>query len=65
MPIEKKNLFRVMDKQQNVALVPGGVHEMMRCQPFAKDINISIKHKVISLRSAQILLRRQGWLHAN
>jgi len=53
MPIEKKNLFRVMDKQQNVALVPGGVHEMMRCQPFAKDINISIKHKVSKCSSSE------------
>ena len=45
MPITKANLLRVMGHGQNVALVPGGVHEMMKCRPFDKDINISIKHK--------------------
>ncbi len=45
MTIDKKNLLRVMNTRQNVALVPGGVKEMMICQPFATDINVSIKHK--------------------
>lgn len=45
MPVTKKNLMACMKKRQSVALVPGGVHEMMKCQPFGDDINISIKHK--------------------
>ena len=44
MPVTKKNLMACMKKRQNVALVPGGVHEMMKCKPF-QDINVSIKHK--------------------
>jgi 2-acylglycerol O-acyltransferase 2 len=44
MPVTKKNLLACMKKRQNVALVPGGVSEMMKCVPFG-DINVSIKHK--------------------
>jgi len=45
MPVTKKNLLEVMKTRQNVALVPGGVSEMMKCEPFGKNINVSIKHK--------------------
>ncbi|GMI39760.1 hypothetical protein TrCOL_g6013 [Triparma columacea] len=45
MTITKKNLLSVMKTRQNVALVPGGVSEMMKCEPLAKNINVSIKHK--------------------
>ncbi|GMH67390.1 hypothetical protein TrST_g2059 [Triparma strigata] len=45
MTVTKKNLINVMKTSQNVALVPGGVSEMMKCEPHAKNINVSIKHK--------------------
>ena len=45
MPIDKKRLLDVMKSSQNVALVPGGVSEMMYCVPRSKKINVSIKHK--------------------
>ena len=45
MPIEKKRMINVMKTSQNVALMPGGVREMMYCEPRSKTINISIKHK--------------------
>ncbi|GMH93797.1 hypothetical protein TL16_g12724 [Triparma laevis f. inornata] len=45
MTVTKKNLLKVMGTSQNVALVPGGVSEMLKCEPHAKNINVSIKHK--------------------
>jgi len=45
LPIEKKRLVEVMKTRQNVALVPGGVSEMLHCVPHGKTVNISIKHK--------------------
>mmetsp|Transcript_17189 Transcript_17189/g.34432 ORF Transcript_17189/g.34432 Transcript_17189/m.34432 type:complete len:700 (-) Transcript_17189:10-2109(-) len=45
MTITKKNLISVMKTDNNVALVPGGVSEMMKCEPHGKNINVSIKHK--------------------
>ena len=36
MTITKKNLLDVMKTRQNVALVPGGVSEMMKCEPLGK-----------------------------
>lgn len=45
MPVEKKRLIQIMETKQNVALMPGGVSEMMWCVPRSKAINVSIKHK--------------------
>ena len=45
MTITKKNLIRVMKTRQNVGLYPGGIKEMMGCEPFHKNIKLSIKHK--------------------
>jgi len=45
VPIEKKRLVTVMESRQNVALVPGGVSEMLSCVPHGQTINVSIKHK--------------------
>ena len=45
MTVTKKNLISVMETDNNVALVPGGVSEMLKCEPHSKNINVSIKHK--------------------
>eukprot|EP00586_Coscinodiscus_wailesii_P012624 CAMPEP_0172514380 /NCGR_PEP_ID=MMETSP1066-20121228/259710_1 /TAXON_ID=671091 /ORGANISM="Coscinodiscus wailesii, Strain CCMP2513" /LENGTH=850 /DNA_ID=CAMNT_0013295025 /DNA_START=29 /DNA_END=2581 /DNA_ORIENTATION=+ len=44
-PVERKRLVKVMRTGQNVSLVPGGVHEMLKCTPHQKTYNVSIKHK--------------------
>ena len=45
LPIEKKRLLEVMQTRQNIALVPGGVSEMLHCIPHSETIKVSIKHK--------------------
>ena len=45
LPVEKSRLVEVMQTNQNVALVPGGVSEMLSCIPHDPTINISVKHK--------------------
>ena len=45
LPVEKSRLVEVMQTNQNVALVPGGVSEMLSCIPHDPTINVSVKHK--------------------
>jgi len=45
LPVEKRRLVEVMQSSQNVALVPGGVSEMLSCIPHDPTINVSVKHK--------------------
>mmetsp|Transcript_38261 Transcript_38261/g.92305 ORF Transcript_38261/g.92305 Transcript_38261/m.92305 type:complete len:105 (-) Transcript_38261:903-1217(-) len=45
LPVEKRRLVAVMQTNQSVALVPGGVSEMLSCVPHDPTINISVKHK--------------------
>jgi len=45
LPVEKRRLVEVMQTKQNVALVPGGVSEMLSCIPHDPTINVSVKHK--------------------
>lgn len=45
LPVEKRRLVEVMKSNQNVALVPGGVSEMLSCIPHDPTINVSVKHK--------------------
>ena len=45
LPVEKSRLVEVMQTNQNVALVPGGVAEMLSCIPHDPTINVSVKHK--------------------
>ena len=44
MPIEKDRLLNVMETKQSVALVPGGINEMLHCIPHSPDIRVSKKH---------------------
>lgn len=45
LPVEKPRLVSRMQTGQSVALVPGGVSEMLHCVAHEKAINVSIKHK--------------------
>ena len=45
MPIQKKLLLRTLSGGQSVMIVPGGVREMLMCDPRRKSIPMSKKHK--------------------